>query len=353
MKKPIFISVLIIVVLAAAAMVLFGILKNTHPVIVKASLDRRSAHIGDPVVLTFIIDAERAVDIVESPAVKELLEKSGFTVIKAGSAERPALRGQIIQERYIFTTYKTGEYVVPSFVLKYRVPGNGTPVEAGSAELKLDVESLLPKGETYKKEKVKVGGGLVGEAVSGAGTAGEEGESPREREGLVRFKISETTGLKDLPKFKRIMATIGIIIAVMPVTPFVIMYFWIMKMRKKRALSPYEFAVEELKGLKGKDLPKKGKYKEFCAGLYAAMIPYIRSRYGIKSGEMTTEEFLRVIDTIEELDEEQKKYLDGLLKACDLVKYSIFSPEGAGAVLDVDAAIKFVEGTRKVKEMVK
>ncbi len=88
---------------------------------------------------------------------------------------------------------------------------------------------------------------------------------------------------------------------------------------KEHRMSPIERAWAELGDLLKKNLPRKGKYKDFYVLLTRVVRRYIQRKYGIKAPHMTTEEFFKAFDAG---SAKSKSALMEFLEGADMVKFA-------------------------------
>ena len=148
--------------------------------------------------------------------------------------------------------------------------------------------------------------------------------------------------------FLAIFLVIGII--------FLLRYYFSKKPTLKKPeiiKSPWEIALERLKGLLAKNLMANGKIKEFYSGLGDIVRHYIEDRYLLKAPEMTTPEFLEHIKRESPLKADHKVLLKDFLHCCDMVKFAKYGPTEKEIESSIDAAKKFIEETIIKEEVLK
>ena len=108
----------------------------------------------------------------------------------------------------------------------------------------------------------------------------------------------------------------------------------------------WDIAYERLKILQQKNLPERGKYKEFYVELSDIVRRYMEDRFEIRAPEMTTEEFLGRLQTSQRLETKLKNSLNQFLNACDLVKFAQYGPSPEEAKESFHLAEQLVEETK-------
>lgn len=98
-------------------------------------------------------------------------------------------------------------------------------------------------------------------------------------------------------------------------------------------MSPIERAWAELDRLLKKDLPGRGRYKDFYVELTRVVRNYIQRKYSIKAPHMTTEEFLAAFKSG---SPQSLAALKNFLESADLVKFAGLeaTPEMTDAATD-------------------
>ena len=92
---------------------------------------------------------------------------------------------------------------------------------------------------------------------------------------------------------------------------------------KEVRMSPIERAWTELARLLRKELPARGRFKDFYVELTMVVRRYIQRKYGIHAPHLTTEEFFaELAATKTELPGEAAKTLHDFLESADLVKFA-------------------------------
>ncbi len=112
---------------------------------------------------------------------------------------------------------------------------------------------------------------------------------------------------------------------------------------------PHVRAIEELETLHNKKLWQSNKHKLYYSGLTDILRTYISGRYSIAAREMTTDE---IIETIRSLDMPPKCAMDlqALLRDADLVKFAKFTFESEQNEAYYIKSYNFVEETKIVED---
>jgi len=108
--------------------------------------------------------------------------------------------------------------------------------------------------------------------------------------------------------------------------------------RKVRRMSPKERALRELDRLLARDLPAKGRFKDFYVELTLVVRRYVERRHGIRAPRRTTEEFLAEARRSSAFDAATVARLGAFLEAADLVKFAGARADEAGSRAAADRA---------------
>lgn len=266
------------------------------PAKLSASLDKKSAHIGDIVTLTLNY---RVPDNVKPGSGIKIEGLEDVTVI-----ERQEKEGEIVLKIIVDSIDK---FEVGPVSLSY-IDREGIETIVRSEPVALEVLSNL-------------------------------GDKPAEAELKPIKDIVPITPLwlKYLPWIIGALFAAGIIAGII-----------IWRRRKNRELEeiknlkpPHVAAEEEIKKLQSSNLFEKGRYKEFYFRLSEIIRQYIEKIRGFPAAEFTTEEISRLLES-----EPDRKMLP-LLRESDLVKFADAVPTQARKDEDIRIAIEYIRDTGK------
>lgn len=144
-----------------------------------------------------------------------------------------------------------------------------------------------------------------------------------------------------------------IILVLIILAGLVVLIRYFLKRLKKKEVTvsqlprpAHELAYEALEALKFKDLPSKGKIKEYYIELSDIARHYIENRFEIRAPEMTTEEFLFSLKDSVDLTGAHKNLLKEFLSHCDMVKFAKYGPSSQEMNDSFAAAKRLVDETK-------
>ncbi len=144
---------------------------------------------------------------------------------------------------------------------------------------------------------------------------------------------------KDKPPFtwkqlwKPFLVILGVI-ALLLILWFLIRY--VVRIIKKRRMTPFQRAMIELDGLIAKKLPQSGMFKDFYVELTLIVKLYIQRKYGLRVSNLTTGEFCDAISDVPSFPKDALSRLKEFFSAADMIK---FAGESASEELARDALI--------------
>lgn len=107
-------------------------------------------------------------------------------------------------------------------------------------------------------------------------------------------------------------------------------------------LPPREWAEEALARLLAEDWIERGAFAEFYFRLSGIVRGYLERQFGLAAPEMTTEEFLNAAMAAQVVGRTNQRLLGEFLKACDMVKFARYKPEGLEVEESIEAARRFI-----------
>lgn len=241
---------------------------------VKASIDKNKILIGEPIKLSVEVNIPRKEAIrffaIDSLPHFEFLEKEKIDTSGSGNET-------ILKQVFKITSFDSGHWVIPSFVLEKNIATDTIPVDV--------VFSNFDPNQDYHdiKDIIEV--------------------NPVEKKNWLWFIIS------------------GVVL-------FVLIIIWLLSMRKKKVVlsvqpvvNPYEEAMKQLDQLRKQNLPPKQYYSE----LVDIFRLYIFRKKEILSLQKTTDDLIVQLRNIN-LDKEQHTQLAQALRLSDFVKFAKYVP---------------------------
>ena len=117
---------------------------------------------------------------------------------------------------------------------------------------------------------------------------------------------------------------------------------------KKSKIPPHITALEALNELKERKLWQQGKTKEYYTELTEIVRLYIEAQFDIEAIEMTTDEILSEIETLNFGTEINDK-LANMLRTADLVKFAKLDPMPQENEISFESSVDFVNKTTELK----
>jgi len=117
---------------------------------------------------------------------------------------------------------------------------------------------------------------------------------------------------------------------------------------ERRRLSAYQVARGELDALLYGERPQPANMDRFFVRLSGVIRRYLEDRFGLRSPELTTEEFLQELARSPDLFAQHRDLLAAFLERADLVKFANYVPDESGVQESIEAAQRFLEDTREV-----
>jgi len=114
--------------------------------------------------------------------------------------------------------------------------------------------------------------------------------------------------------------------------------------------SAWERAMDALRALQKKDFLAEKNFEAYYLELSQVVRVYCEEQFRIKAVEMTTEEFLHLLKTSDELTASHKNILKEFLISCDMVKFARYAPAVEEAQKSFKLAERLIEET-KIKEV--
>jgi hypothetical protein len=138
---------------------------------------------------------------------------------------------------------------------------------------------------------------------------------------------------------------LGVLLILAAAGPFAWRAFMAARARQRQR-SAYEVARSELDVLLAGGLPSAGTMDAFYVQLSLLVRTYLEDRFGLRSPELTTQEFLSEMGRSPDLARSHQQLLRNFLEQADLVKFAGLRPSTDAVSESVNAAQRFLEETR-------
>lgn len=115
--------------------------------------------------------------------------------------------------------------------------------------------------------------------------------------------------------------------------------------KPKPAIPPHIVAIKALEELAHRKLWQNGKYKLYYSSLTSILKVYIVGRWGVGALEMTTDEIMVALQSIE-MPNDSRANLIAILRTADMVKFAKAQPEAEENEENYTRAYYFVENTK-------
>jgi hypothetical protein len=286
------------------------------PVIAVIRVAPSELRLGDPFTLELEVRAEPGVELL-MPEFGEALDR--FAILEFIPSEGLDEEGATIaRQRYTLQTSRSGPQSIPPLLIEFVDRRDGRPAtprdedayELLTERLEFEVEAVLPE------------------------------DAPLE----LRASLGELSPLASPGALPWPMLLAGAaLLAVL--APFAVRA-WQRHRAGSQPRSAYAIARAELDALLAGPRPRPERMDPFYVKLSAIVRRYLEERFGLRSPELTTEEFLAVLTTSPELSRVHRQLLKHFLEQADLVKFARHVPGGAEVQDSIRAAQCFLHETR-------
>ena len=285
------------------------------PVEVTVRLSPAEPVIGDILVLELEVRAEEGVELL-MPEFGDALER--FLIVDFAPREEIDIEGRTrALQRYRLQAPMSGKQSIPPLLVEFvdRRPGQkAAPEDADAYEIEteriqFEVASVLP--EDTLAELRPLLGRLV---LPGAGSVWTW------------------------------VAIAALAAAIAIALPFALRT-WLAWRARAREHSAYDIASAALSALAERRRPGAEEMDTFYVELSRIIRLYLEDRFGLRSPELTTEEFLAVASGSPDLTQPLRTLLQDFLGRADLVKFAGLRPEGEEVEDSLRAARRFLDET--------
>jgi hypothetical protein len=272
--------------------------------------------IGDPLGLELEVRAEPDVELL-MPEFGDALDR--FSIVDFTHSEAADDEGRTIsRQRYTLAPSRSGAQVIPQLLVEFvdrrdgrdPAPEGEDAYELLTAALEFEVAAALPKGASLEL-----------------------------REPLGKL------GAREVPGRYRTLWLLAALVAVAVSAYFGFRVLTIWRTRSLRR-SAYDVAKADLDALLMAPRPGAREMDAFFVQLSGIVRRYLENRFGLRSPELTTEEFVEELADSPDLVRSHQRLLREFLNRADLVKFAHVVPDPADVELSLESARSFLEATR-------
>jgi hypothetical protein len=283
------------------------LLQEPQPVVASARVDKAVATTGDLITYTVVIEHDPGFEI-ELP--EPGADIAGLRIIDVGRDEPTERDGKVVDRRwYQLRADLVGTYILPPLRARYRRTGASEWLTLATSQIFLEVKSVLPAdGEVTDIRDVKP---LI---VTDRGPP--------------VWLLTIAGGMTLL------LALVAIL-------------WW---RRRKRPVSvppppPYEVAFAALDSLRQTDFSDLHAVRDYYFRISEILRSYIEGAFSLNATDLTTEEILPRLVSLEGLAEPQRHDLREFLRHTDEVKFAERHPSAGEIEHAYEHALSFVEAT--------
>ncbi len=288
------------------------------PVTASITVSPKTPLIGDVMSLTLEVRSSGAVTVT-MPGKAEAFSR--FTVEKYSESRKKVGDGETFTQHYRLLASRSGRLRIPP--LRIVFVDNRSDSESKGLEQELLTDEI----------PIKVTPVLEGEAATDAVLR------------PIRGSLDEDLG----PSLWQQYWWIGLLVA-LAVALLSVLVFLKRSHAKMAWVSPYERASVALAALEAEGLPDADHLDTWYVQLSSIVRDYLEGRFSLRAPELTTEEFLRVAQSSEQISSEHKVLLSRFLADCDRVKFAGYEPDEEESNAVLAAARKFLLETHSSEE---
>jgi len=313
---PILAAALAALVAGAATAAVYEKTVENGPVRATLRIEPDAPRIGDPVVLTLEVSAEPDVELI-MPEFGEALDR--FSIVDFAPSEGVDDEGRsVATHRYTLQPSRSGTQTVPPLLIEFvdHRPGRAaSPDDADAFELlteraSFEVAAVLPEDAPLELRPA------LGALPPLAGPGG--------------------------PVWPWLLGAAALLAALLP---FALRALARYRDRQRRE-SAYEVARAGLDALLYGPRPDASGMDAFFVALSGVVRRYLEDRFGVRSPELTTDEFLEQLSDSPDLVRSHRELLQSFLRRADLVKFAHLDPGPEGVEQSIGDAQRFLEATR-------
>ena len=286
------------------------------PVTVRLVVSPSEPVIGDVLELELVVEAEPGVEVL-MPEFGEALGR--FEIVDFAPSEHQLNSGRAIaRQKYRLQPAHSGRQTIPPLRVEFVDRRDGrAPAPAGedayeilTDRISLEIEPILAQGAPLELRP------------------GHPDLGPRET-------FSKSIWIWML----------GLLIVMVALGPFG-WRFYVAARDRQRRQSAYEVARADLDSLLASGRPNAETMDAFYVKLSLIVRSYLEDRFGLRSPELTTQEFLAEMGRSPDLARSHQRLLQSFLEEADLVKFAGHRPTNEVVAESISAAERFLTETR-------
>lgn len=297
-------------------MLLWVVCAKAQPatVIVEAKMDSSVLWMGEQTAIHLSLTQDEGQQVIFPQIVAPGELTKGVEVLELSEPDTTRLQNNrlLIEQKMLVTSFDSGFYYIPPF--KYLL--NEDTIATESLSLKIVPVDIAPEATVADMRDIK-------------------------------DVVNPPFVLWDfMPTWAWVLI---VVLAVLGVIAFLLVKFF--KNRKteepltpQQRMSPYEYAMLQLKELRESKLWQQGQEKQYYTRLVDILREYIDSRFGISAMEMTSAQIVEAMRQNKSYIEENK-YLGEVLSMADFVKFAKMRPMPEDNERMMRRAVDFVELT--------
>lgn len=285
-------------------------IENLTPAIAYAKVSKTKANVGDKI--TYELNTERDPKVT---LVVPKLEKyfKDFDISK-NSKEKSQMIDNRVVDKYIieFQSFNTGSYILEPIEIKYIVPNElknkfGKDGKVKTSKIFLDIENISDPNSTKENQDI-------------------DDIKPLEKIPVITAKV------------------IAVFLLLIGIFSFAIFYLIKILRKPEKILLPHEKALLSLSKIDNTN------DKTFYFTISEVIRTYLFERFDIPAVEKTTQEIDLYINNNENLNTEQKKFLQEFLDKTDFYKFTDYKPENSYSQKLLEQSSSFINETKEVLE---
>jgi hypothetical protein len=291
----------------------------------EAAVDRAVATTGDIITYRVSVDYENGYEVeIPEPGA----DIAGFRIVDAGRAEPSRGKGRVVEERwYSLRADLVGSYILPPVSVAFRprvepVDDQGTEEgESGPAWEVIETSAIFVEVESV----------LPGDG--------------------------EATDIRDLKPLRRIEGPIPwlwIVAGVVALLALAVATHYYLRYRRRALAAPAEpphvIAFRALDALRESDFSDPVAVRRFYFSISEVLRSYVEGRFGLNATDLTSEEIVAELPTLDSLGENEGHVLMRFLADTDRVKFAEHRPSEGEIETTYENALGFVEATVQAEE---